>query len=205
MQAIGYADGANLYEMLYNGAVGTIILVVAGSLPGYWTAIVTIDTLGRRNLQVFGFLILTVIFCVLGFAYHRLSQTSLLALYIVANFFFNWGPNTTTFIVPGECFPTRYRSSGHGLSAAMGKIGAIIAQVISTPLLAKGAPRDCSDVSGTSCSPWIDRLMQVSHSLESTFITLPKRKPCNSRSRVPYSLVIASKFPCLTKFHISAG
>ena len=32
----------------------------------------------------------------------------------------------TTFIIPGECFPTRYRSTCHGLSAASGKAGAIV-------------------------------------------------------------------------------
>jgi PHS family inorganic phosphate transporter-like MFS transporter len=50
-------------------------------------------------------------------------------LYCMANFFQNFGPNTTTFIVPGEVFPTRYRSTGHGISAASGKLGAIVAQV----------------------------------------------------------------------------
>lgn len=39
------------------------------------------------------------------------------------------GPNTTTFIIPGEAFPTRYRSTSHGISAASGKLGAIVAQV----------------------------------------------------------------------------
>ncbi len=82
----------------------------------------------------------------------------MLALYVVAQFFFNWGPNTTTFVVPGECFPTRYRSTGHDLSAAMGKVGAILAQVISIPLLTKDAPDVCS---GSDCSPWLDRLMQI--------------------------------------------
>ena len=38
------------------------------------------------------------------------------------------GPNATTFIVPGECFPTRYRSTYYGISAASGKLGAVIAQ-----------------------------------------------------------------------------
>jgi len=44
-------------------------------------------------------------------------------------FFFLTGPNTTTFIIPGEAFPTRYRSTSHGISAASGKLGAIVAQV----------------------------------------------------------------------------
>jgi PHS family inorganic phosphate transporter-like MFS transporter len=82
----------------------------------------------------------------------------MLILYIAAQFFFNFGPNTTTFIVPGECYPTRYRSTGHGLSAAMGKVGAILAQVISIPLLTKDQPPKCS---GRACSPWLNRLMQI--------------------------------------------
>ncbi|OTB03363.1 hypothetical protein M426DRAFT_180057 [Hypoxylon sp. CI-4A] len=158
LQAIGYADGDSLYYVLFNGAVGTIILVVAGSLPGYWTAILTVDSIGRKPLQVVGFVILTVIFCILGFLYDRLSKGGLLALYVIANYFFNFGPNTTTFIIPGECFPTRYRSSGHGLSAAMGKVGAIVAQVISLPLLTKDAPAHCV---GAECTPWLNRLMQI--------------------------------------------
>jgi hypothetical protein len=51
-------------------------------------------------------------------------------LYCLANFFQNFGPNVTTFVIPGEVFPTRYRSTGHGFSAACGKLGAIVAQVI---------------------------------------------------------------------------
>lgn len=159
LHAIGYADGETLYELLLNGAVGTIILAVAGSLPGYWTAILTIDTIGRKPLQIFGFLGLTLIFCLLGFNYHHINQGGMLTLYIAGQFFFNWGPNSTTFIVPGEVYPTRYRSTGHGLSAAMGKIGAIIAQVISMSLLNKDSPADCK--AGSSCSPWLDRLMQI--------------------------------------------
>ncbi|KAK8080593.1 Repressible high-affinity phosphate permease [Apiospora hydei] len=158
LHAIGYATGDTLYEQLLNNAIGTIILAVAGSLPGYWMAIFTIDTIGRKPLQIFGFIALTIIFSVLGFYYHHLNQGAMLALYVIAQFFFNWGPNTTTFIVPAECFPTRYRSSGHGISAAMGKIGAITAQVISIPLLSKDSPVDCK---GSQCSPWLDRLMQI--------------------------------------------
>ena len=69
-----------------------------------------------------------------GFGYDKLTATSssrgaFVFLYCLANFFQNFGPNTTTFIVPGEAFPTRYRSTAHGISAASGKLGAIVAQV----------------------------------------------------------------------------
>ena len=38
----------------------------------------------------------------------------------------NWGPNATTFVIPAELFPTKWKSTGHGISAAAGKAGAII-------------------------------------------------------------------------------
>lgn len=72
--------------------------------------------------------------CPQGFAYDKLTATSsgtdaFVFLYCLTNFFQNFGPNTTTFIVPGEAFPTRYRSTAHGISAASGKLGAVIAQL----------------------------------------------------------------------------
>lgn len=66
------------------------------------------------------------------------------------------GPNATTFIVPGECFPTRYRSTSHGISSAAGKLGAIVAIAMSGPLRVKGKkPGDTDD------SPWLDNVMKM--------------------------------------------
>ena len=53
--------------------------------------------------------------------------TAFIIIYIIAQFFINFGPNSTTFIVPGELFPTRFRSTCHGIAAATGKAGAIVA------------------------------------------------------------------------------
>ncbi|KAI9868389.1 MAG: Inorganic phosphate transporter pho84 [Trichoglossum hirsutum] len=158
LQAIGYAGGSNIYRILYNTAVGNLIIVCAGAIPGYWVTVALCDTIGRKPIQIMGFAILTVLFIIIGFAYHRLSSHSLLALYVLCQFFFNFGPNATTFIVPGECFPTRYRSTSHGISAGSGKVGAIIAQVVFGPLKTRGAKKDCV---GAACNPWINHIMQI--------------------------------------------
>jgi len=72
--------------------------------------------------------------CDLGFGYDKLTATApaqkaFVFLYCLANFFQNFGPNSTTFIVPGEVFPTRYGSKGNGISAESGKVGDIDAEV----------------------------------------------------------------------------
>lgn len=157
LSAIGWTGGKNVYETFYRNAVGNLILVCAGAIPGYWVTVATVDTIGRKPIQLAGFILLTILFIIIGFAFEPLkhSNNGLLAMYILAQFFFNFGPNATTFIIPGECFPTRYRSTSHGISAASGKIGAIIAQCVFGPLVRRGGKKDGSD------SPWLNHVMQI--------------------------------------------
>ncbi|KAF2399919.1 MFS transporter [Trichodelitschia bisporula] len=154
LKQIGYAGGKDVYHILYNTAVGNLIIVCAGAIPGYWVTVAFVDTWGRKPIQLMGFTILTILFCIMGFGYHKLSGHALLGLYVLAQFFFNFGPNSTTFIVPGECFPTRYRSTSHGISAASGKVGAIIAQALIGPLRTRGATK-------TNASPWLNHVLQI--------------------------------------------
>jgi len=139
LTAIGFgtptASGSlKIYRNLNNVSVGNLILAVAGLIPGYWASFFLVDYWGRKPIQLLGFSVLTCTFVIMGFGYDKLVSTSggttaFVVLYCLTNFFQNFGPNTTTFIVPGEAFPTRYRSTAHGISAASGKFGAIIAQV----------------------------------------------------------------------------
>lgn len=40
------------------------------------------------------------------------------------------GANSLTFIIPAEIFPTTYRCTCHGISAAAGKVGSMVAIVV---------------------------------------------------------------------------
>lgn len=124
LQIIGYSDkdAHSTYERLYNTAVGNLIIVLAGAVPGYWVTVATVDTLGRKTIQMGGFVILTLLFIVMGFGYDHIKNNSpdgLLAIYVLAQFFFNFGPNATTFIVPGElvlmCRVLGYETGGDTL------------------------------------------------------------------------------------------
>jgi len=39
LQAIGYTGGSSMYEVFYNAAVGNLIIVCAGAIPGYWVTV----------------------------------------------------------------------------------------------------------------------------------------------------------------------
>jgi len=132
-----------VFDSLHNVAIGNLILSVAGLIPGYYATFLFVDSWGRKPIQLMGFSCLTVLFVTMGFSYDKLVATSggknaFVFLYCLTNFFQNFGPNTTTFIVPGEAFPTRYRSTAHGISAASGKLGAIVAQVGFSQLIDRG-------------------------------------------------------------------
>lgn len=60
LDAIGFTAGRTIYHNLRNIAVGNLVLVCAGSLPGYWLSVFTIDTLGRKSIQLIGFILLTI-------------------------------------------------------------------------------------------------------------------------------------------------
>jgi len=156
LSVIGYStSGAKTtYQILYNTAIGNLIIVLAGAVPGYWFTVATVDIVGRKPIQLGGFFILFVLFTVWGFAYNHISGNAMLGIYVLAQFFFNFGPNSTTFIVPGECFPTRYRSTSHGISAASGKIGSIIGQGAIATLRTRGA-------TSTNPNPWMDHVMEI--------------------------------------------
>ncbi|KAJ3096029.1 phosphate transporter [Phlyctochytrium planicorne] len=118
----------DVWDLFYQNAVGNIIIACAGTVPGYWFTVFLCERWGRKPIQYMGFTAITVILVILSAGWNSIkdNQTVFVTLFTIAQFFFQFGPNTTTFIIPGEVFPTRFRSTGHGISAAAGKLGAII-------------------------------------------------------------------------------
>lgn len=94
LASIGYGTGPTVYKILYNLAAGNCILIAAGAIPGYWTTVALVDTIGRKPIQLGGFIILTVLFIVWGFDFKHLTGHDELGLYILIQFFFNFGKPT---------------------------------------------------------------------------------------------------------------
>jgi len=103
----------------------TIISLMA--IPGYLCSCWFMDSIGRYRLQVGGFVAMICCYLLMatGLVLGAPAQLNL-ALFGLAFFFTNFGPNTTTFIIPSEIFPSSVRTTCHGFSAAMGKAGAVL-------------------------------------------------------------------------------
>ncbi|KAL7546891.1 hypothetical protein ACHAWF_010214 [Thalassiosira exigua] len=130
------------------------------SLPGYF---VTVFLIGRRTcvcqslrsssstrcgsapcfpcyqtpayIQMQGFLVMSVLYIIIGLWWNSLSNIQWLLLLIYAGTFFfaNYGPNTTTFLLPSVTYSEDCRSTLNGISAAAGKMGALLGASVFAP------------------------------------------------------------------------
>jgi MFS transporter, PHS family, inorganic phosphate transporter len=107
-------------------AIQLAIFAIA-AVPGYILAIMQMDRVGHRKLQLAGFVMMGACFAVIGLVPGMTTAVvPFLLAYGISYFFTEFGPNVTTFVLPGEVFPTRARATGHGISAGIGKLGAFI-------------------------------------------------------------------------------
>jgi PHS family inorganic phosphate transporter-like MFS transporter len=133
-----------MLDNLWANTVGQIIITCLGFVPGYYFTVFFIEKWGRRPIQIMGFSVTTVLFAILAGCYNILIEKSMPAfifLFTLAQFFQNFGANSTTFIIPGEVFPTKVRASAHGISAASGKAGAILASFTFNILVDLNGPK----------------------------------------------------------------
>ena len=126
LSRIGYGKGATPYETLWNTAVGNVIVLSAGYLPGYYLAILLPDWMGRVRQQFIGAVIVTILYAVWAGVSDIASTAGLMGLFTLSQLFLNASCNGTTWLIPTEAFPTRVRGTAHGLSAASGKCGAVL-------------------------------------------------------------------------------
>lgn len=106
------------------------------SLVGYYLASFLIDNklYGRKWMMIVGFMADFILFVVPAFNFHFFTHPAHIhafqAMYFLSSFFNQFGPNSVTFLVAAEVFPTPIRATAHGFSAAVGKAGALLASVL---------------------------------------------------------------------------
>ena len=126
-------DEVNAYQDAFKIAKLQAIVAICSTIPGYWVTVYFIDRIGRVKIQQMGFFFMAVVYLAIGIPYNMYwehhTNAGFMILYGLIFFFSNFGPNTTTFIVPAEMFPARFRSTCHGISGASGKVGAIVGSI----------------------------------------------------------------------------
>lgn len=100
-------------------------------IVGFLLAVWLVEKVGRIRLQIAGFLGMAVGLAILAtsdlFPTSSGANIALVFLgFLVFNLMMNAGPNSTTFLLSGEVFPTSIRGSGAGLAAAIAKAGAVL-------------------------------------------------------------------------------
>lgn len=128
------SPNATIQSTLDNNAVRTLMLSSISSLIGSIVAIPVVHFANRKRLLVGTSLSLTLLFIATGASVVRTYATPdhevSMVFFALAQFMFNVGPNTLTFIMAAEIFPTVFRGTFYGISAAAGKLGAIIIRAI---------------------------------------------------------------------------
>jgi len=105
------------------------VIIAAIGLPGYFFSIFFAERIGRKVIQMMGFLMIGIIFLVMGLAFDFLTKkipALFVILYGLTFFFSNFGPNATTYTIPAEVYPVEIAAFCHGISAAAGKLGAVL-------------------------------------------------------------------------------
>jgi MFS family permease len=102
------------------------------ALAGYYCAarVVDIPWIGRKKLQMLSFAICAFLFMMTAGIFNSSKPETLMFLFFASSFFGQLGANVTTYVMAAETYPTELRGTCHGISAVMGKSGALLATII---------------------------------------------------------------------------
>jgi len=100
-------------------------------IMGFIIAVLLVDKVGRISLQITGFIGMALglsLLAISGDPNINQHPNFILVLsgFFIYNLLMNAGPNSTTFLLSGEVFPSSIRASGAGFAAAVAKLGAVL-------------------------------------------------------------------------------
>ena len=105
----------------------TLIIFAVAAVPGYVMSFLKMDRIGHKRLQIIGFLVMGLAFLAIGVVPGLTHVVApFLIVYGLSYFFAEFGPNCTTFVLSAELYPVSARTTGHGISAGVAKVGAFI-------------------------------------------------------------------------------
>ncbi|KAK0644651.1 major facilitator superfamily domain-containing protein [Cercophora newfieldiana] len=125
---------ATIVETIDRNLVRTLQLSSIAALLGSLAVIPLVDRLSRKTHYLWTTWALAALFACMAISvsqtYAKPTHQASMVFYVFAQVLFNLGPNTLTFIIAAEIFPTEVRGTSYGIAAAFGKLGAVIARGI---------------------------------------------------------------------------
>lgn len=112
------------------------LLLGAIALPGAFVGALTIKYLGARIQMILGFCGYIIIGLITGLLWFHVIKSPALfvVLYGLLASFGNFGPGSCLGLVSSESYPTALRGTAYGLSAAIGKVGAVVGTEVFKPV-----------------------------------------------------------------------
>jgi putative MFS transporter len=107
-----------------------VLIVTLAQIPGYYTAALLLDRVGRKKIAILYLLFAGVGSALLGLV---IDLNSILFWSIVISFF-NLGAWSALYAYTPELYPTRIRGTASGAAASIGRLAGVIAPT-ATPLL----------------------------------------------------------------------
>jgi len=93
---IGYSTGKTHFDVLMRNAIGNLIIAVSGYVPGYFFTIFLVEKMGRKWIQIQGFLVCALMFAILAGGYAKLSTGGKFACFAIAQV---WPPFSLSLVM----------------------------------------------------------------------------------------------------------
>ncbi len=107
-----------------------VLIVTLAQVPGYYTAALLLDKVGRKKIAAF-----YLLFAGIGSALLSLAMdTNSILFWSIVISFFNLGAWSALYAYTPELYPTRIRGTAAGAAASVGRLAGVIAPT-ATPLL----------------------------------------------------------------------
>ena len=128
LQAFNLSSEANFLTAQTEILKSTLVVNIFVSL-GAFTVIFFINRISLITLQKIGFLFSFVGLFILSLSYLYPSTLIIFIGFILFNFFINFGPGISTYLLPAKIYNPEFKATGHGLAAGTGKLGAFVGTV----------------------------------------------------------------------------
>ena len=124
---------ASIFAIFLGNSVHRLVITAIPSCTGSMLLILFITRLNRKMLNWVTFLVTGILLVITGITLLKTIGTQSwgvnVLLFALVKLSHAFGTGPLTFLLPAELFPTKYRASCHGISAATGKVGSLLASI----------------------------------------------------------------------------